>query len=168
MPKTESSIVQHFWNVLFWRQCILKQLKTVIRSFLWRFKCLNWISLKEGFCTLFFRPRTRPKTSLQCFALGQRESKAKHCRDVLGRVLGRKNKVQNQSLTLFLPAMGGISPYMSVTWPSPVGIGLSQPKQPGCIPPFQKIPLNLVNFRQKWTYFWIPDDRSHVNGQCVK
>ena len=28
-------------------------------------------------------------------------------------------------LTLFLPAMGGISPYMSVTWPSPVGIGLN-------------------------------------------
>ena len=27
-------------------------------------------------------------------------------------------------LTLFLPAMGGISPYMNVTWPSPVGIGL--------------------------------------------
>ena len=47
---------------------------------------------------MFFRPRTRPKTSLQCFALEQRESKAKHCRDVLGRVLGQKNKVQNQSL----------------------------------------------------------------------
>ena len=29
-------------------------------------------------------------------------------------------------LTLFLPAMGGISPYMSSTWPSAVGIGLSQ------------------------------------------
>ena len=28
-------------------------------------------------------------------------------------------------LTLFLQAMGGISPYMNVTWPSPVGIGLS-------------------------------------------
>ena len=34
---------------------------------------------------MFFRPRTRPKTSLQCFALEQRESKAKHCRDVLGQ-----------------------------------------------------------------------------------
>ena len=49
---------------------------------------------------MFFRPRTRPKTSLQFFALEQRESKAKHCRDALGRVLGRKNKVQNQSLNL--------------------------------------------------------------------
>ena len=28
-------------------------------------------------------------------------------------------------LTLFLPAKGGISPYMSVTWPSLVGIGLN-------------------------------------------
>ena len=28
-------------------------------------------------------------------------------------------------LTLFLPAKGGISPYMSVMWPSPVGIGLT-------------------------------------------
>ena len=40
---------------------------------------------------VFFRPRTRPKTFLQCFALQQRESKAKHCRNVLGRVLGQKN-----------------------------------------------------------------------------
>ena len=48
-------------------------------------------SLKEGFCTLFFCPRTRPRTSLQCFALDSRCSEAKHCRDVLGRVLGRKN-----------------------------------------------------------------------------
>ena len=29
-------------------------------------------------------------------------------------------------LTLFLPAMGGISPYMSVMWPSLVRIGLNQ------------------------------------------
>ena len=27
------------------------------------------VKLKEGFCTLFFRPRTLSKTSLQCFAL---------------------------------------------------------------------------------------------------
>ena len=36
------------------------------------------------------------------FCLDSRCSKAKHCRDVLGRVLGRKNKVQNPSLTLKL------------------------------------------------------------------
>ena len=30
---------------------------------------------KEGFCILFFCSRTRPKTSLQCFALEQGESK---------------------------------------------------------------------------------------------
>ena len=45
---------------------------------------------------LFFRPRTRPKTFLQCLASEQRESKAKHCRDVLGR----KNKVQNLSFSI--------------------------------------------------------------------
>ena len=39
-------------------------------------------NLKDRFCTLFFRPRMRPKTSLQSFALEQRESKAKHCSDV--------------------------------------------------------------------------------------
>ena len=38
------------------------------------------------FCTLFFRPRTRPRTSLQCFALDSCCSKAKHCRDVLGQL----------------------------------------------------------------------------------
>ena len=32
--------------------------------------------------------------------------------------------VQKIDLTLFLPDMGGISPYISVAWPSPVGIGL--------------------------------------------
>ena len=50
--------------------------------------------IKEGFCIQFFRPKTRPKTFLQCFALEQWESKAKHCRNVLGR----KNQMQNQSL----------------------------------------------------------------------
>ena len=44
-----------------------------------------------GVLYLVFCPRTRPKTFLQCFALEQRESKEKHCRNVLGRVLGRKN-----------------------------------------------------------------------------
>ena len=39
----------------------------------------------------------RPKTSLQCFASEQWKSRAKHCRDFLGRVLGRKNKIQNLS-----------------------------------------------------------------------
>ena len=60
-------------------------------------------ALKEGACTLFFRPRTRPKTFLQCFALDQRKCKAKHCRNVLGRVLGRKNKVQKLSLNVSGP-----------------------------------------------------------------
>ena len=48
--------------------------------------------------TLFFRTRT----SLQCFALDSRCAKAKHCRDVLGRILGQKNKVQNPSLSVAL------------------------------------------------------------------
>ena len=47
---------------------------------------------KGGVLYLVFRPRTRPKTFLQCFSLEQRESKAKHCRNVLGRVLGRKTR----------------------------------------------------------------------------
>ena len=33
---------------------------------------------------------------------------------------------QGPSLTLFLPGEGRISPYMSVTWPSQLGIGLNQ------------------------------------------
>ena len=43
------------------------------------------------------------------------------------RLLGyvkTKWKIIFNCLTLFLPAKGGISPYMSVTWPSLVGIGL--------------------------------------------
>ena len=52
-----------------------------------KFKIMITVGFKEGFCIQFFRPRTRPKTFLQCFALEQRESKAKHCRNVLGRVL---------------------------------------------------------------------------------
>ena len=52
------------------------------------------MNLKDSFCILFFLPRTRPKTFLQCFALEQRKYKAKLCRNVLGR----KNKVQKLSL----------------------------------------------------------------------
>ena len=40
----------------------------------------------------FFYPRTLPKKFLQCFALEQWESKAKHCINVLGRVLGKKTR----------------------------------------------------------------------------
>ena len=57
---------------------------------------------KDWFCTLFFRPRT----SLQCFALDSRCSKVKDCRDVLGRILGRKNKVQNPSFRFLLDQSG--------------------------------------------------------------
>ena len=51
-----------------------------------------------GALYLIFCPRTCPKTFLQCLALEQGESKAKHCRNVLGRVLGRKNKIHAPSL----------------------------------------------------------------------
>ena len=50
--------------------------------------CLDHMT-KGGVLYLVFYPRTRPRTSLQCFALDSRCSEAKHCRDVLGRVLGR-------------------------------------------------------------------------------
>ena len=36
------------------------------------------------------------------------------------------NIMDTTMLTLFLPAKGGISPYMSITWQSPVGIGLRE------------------------------------------
>ena len=60
------------------------------------------MNLKDSFCILFFLPRTRPKTFLQCFALEQRKYKAKHCRDILGRVLGRKNKIHAPSFKAIL------------------------------------------------------------------
>ena len=55
--------------------------------------------LKDSFCTLFFRPRTCPRAFLQSFALYFLCSKAKDCRNVLGRVLGRKNKVHAPSFS---------------------------------------------------------------------
>ena len=57
-------------------------------------------NLKDWFCILFFVLRQRPRTSLQCFALYKLCSKSKHCRDVLGRCLRTKNKIENPSLTL--------------------------------------------------------------------
>ena len=50
----------------------------------------------------------RPRTFLQCFALEHSVYKAKHCRNVLGPVLGRKNLIQNRSfkytiLSMFTP-----------------------------------------------------------------
>ena len=70
------------------------------KMFFWQFivNNRNTPGLKEGHCILFFRPRTHPKTFLQCFALEQRKYKAKHCRNILGLVLGRKNKIQIRSL----------------------------------------------------------------------
>ena len=56
--------------------------------------------LKDSFCTLFFRPRTCPRAFLQSFALYFLCSKAKDCRNVLGRVLGRKNKVHAPSFRI--------------------------------------------------------------------
>ena len=50
----------------------------------------NWDKnsvLRRGFVACFY-PRTRPRISLQCFALGSHCSEAKLCRDVLGCVLG--------------------------------------------------------------------------------
>ena len=41
------------------------------------------------------------KTFLQCFTLQQRQCKAKHCRNVLGRVLGQKNKIQKLKFESF-------------------------------------------------------------------
>ena len=55
--------------------------------------------LKDSFCTLFFCPRTCPRAFLQSFALYFLCSKAKDCRNVLGRVLGRKNKVHAPSFS---------------------------------------------------------------------
>ena len=57
----------------------------------WHMNGLVDVQLKDGFCIWFFCPRTHPKTFLECFALEQREYKEKHCRNVLGHVLGRKN-----------------------------------------------------------------------------
>ena len=49
------------------------------------------IDWKIDFVSIFFHPKTRPRTFLECFALDSRCSKAKHCRNVSGRVLGQKN-----------------------------------------------------------------------------
>ena len=66
----------------------------------------NLSSFKEGACILFFhpktRPKTRPKTFLQRFALEQRKHKAKHCINVLRRVLGQKIKIQMWSFRQLL------------------------------------------------------------------
>ena len=45
-------------------------------------------------CIKINKPRS---IFLQCFVLEQRKSKAKHCRNVLGRFLGRKNQIQHRS-----------------------------------------------------------------------
>ena len=53
-------------------------------------------------------------------------------------------------LTLFLPAMGRISPYMSIKWPSSVGIGLRfrwKSRQVEC---YDLPKLRFSNSRQLW------------------
>ena len=90
---------------------ILKNIKWTIFSFILILQMLNWskyfwdtlnsmglfgpkkVYLRAGHVAYFFWPRMRPKTFLQYFALEQRKYKAKHCRNVLGCVLGQKNKL---------------------------------------------------------------------------
>ena len=55
--------------------------------------------LKDQFCILFFCPRTRPRTFLNCFALELNVLKTKQLRNVLGRVLGPENYIQNPSFS---------------------------------------------------------------------
>ena len=94
---------------------ILKNIKWTIFSFILILQMLNWskyfwdtlnsiglfgpkkVYLRAGHVAYFFWPRMRPKTFLQYFALEQRKYKAKHCRNVLGRVLGQKNKLHAPS-----------------------------------------------------------------------
>ena len=71
--------------------------------------------------------------------------------------LTNQRRIFKACSTLFLPAMGGISPYMSVTWPSPVGIGLSQWKfnQTSMMMHFSnpckfKYQLQLADFKKWW------------------
>ena len=49
---------------------------------------------------LVVRPRTPPRTFLQCFALDSHCTKAKHFRNVLGRVLGQKTRYKTPPLKL--------------------------------------------------------------------
>ena len=58
-------------------------------------------TFKDQICILFFHSRMRPRTFLQCFALYFLCSKAKHCRNVLGQVLGQKNKIQCPSFKVY-------------------------------------------------------------------
>ena len=46
---------------------------------------------------IVFCPRTHSRTFLQCFALHSHCSEAKHCRNVLGRVLGQKTRYKTPS-----------------------------------------------------------------------
>ena len=59
---------------------------------------------------------------------------------------------QGPSLTLFLPGEGRISPYMSVTWPSRLGIGLKKQSMliflPSVFPPVSLDPYDLPHL--KW------------------
>ena len=88
-------------NLLNFRLDLQDELQNVKKCFLCiLLSIVLYIFTKGGVLYLVFCPRTRPKTSLQCFASEQRESKAKNCRDVLGCILGRKNKVQKQSFRL--------------------------------------------------------------------
>ena len=50
-----------FYNIIIYNYCTTYNYMGYLMYF------------KEGFCVQFFRPRTRPKTFLQCFALEQRK-----------------------------------------------------------------------------------------------
>ena len=66
------------------------------------------------------------------------------------------------SLTLFLPAMGGISPYMSVTWPSLVGIGLSYKDANNWTDQIK------VFFSLAWLFLWYFENPSFLKKTSIE
>ena len=68
--------------------------------------------LKNRICILFFRPRT----FLQFFDLYFVCSKAKHCRNVLGRILGRRNKIQYPSFIVEVISAQQVWPKSFLIW----------------------------------------------------
>ena len=93
--KVESQIKDKFHLSGFPETCVMLKQEYFLKSVIGFWKASN----NMAHCILFLRP----KTFLQRFAFEQRKYKAKHCRNVLGRTLGRKNQIQNRSFSLFLP-----------------------------------------------------------------
>ena len=130
-------------NIIFVISAIIASIWNVFIKFRWHDEKLTAGASKMNAWNL--RSTVKNAAAALSFAWSQGHGRALHFASAFitqykaGWAIPLCPDFQNMGLTLFLSAMGRISPYMSVTWPQSVGIGLNDNYIPIVYPFFWNI-----------------------------